>query len=892
MATLNSLNTQRKKAGQTALSKEDARVSTREASATSAQQAQTHQEQVLAGQNQITQQSRQNILADQNALKSSQILGTKDAAGNVVGAMDQYGNSTGASSQADYDARQSALNQRNANLTNSATNLNSQYGQGLGREDASILNQSANLGGRQSYDPVTGKSTALYDPRNPTGAGAPTGANVGDERNMDGNASMQGEAKRLAARKAGTPAGYTDTSKLVPSDGESPEQFRTRVNQTEQQNTELMKQEQIRNQKQPQGTQETPPTGKAAGSAAALANLPPGMEHLAPAFAAMQADLQKSQEENAKFTKDMQTKIDTTYGGVEEKMNEMMEGYKASTAAIQDILKEDADNTAHELALQEKRQDERLVWEDLKQRRSLSRQKAEMRDTIIAKNALFGGFTQDAGLQELMASDAEFESRFDELASELSYARTDVAAKFSALYMQNKQNYTKERVANLKDLRSSLERIGMQGISNDIARSNAEQSLLEKAFERDTQIRNEKSKLTYDYAKEMMNIILERERTKQADAKVELQYQRQQQDLDRREQTAYDREMRAEDRANTRADSAEVKNNRKIEIAESKTVRNEFKQVNESKTVEDYTAIRNATEKAKAVLQDAVANGGRLDKSIATEVTTVLYEKGLDPTSVVREGEYLRAALGQSIYDKGAKAIGMLFGGDTTGITSDMVSAMQNVMDSMSKSQKESAQAEYAGVINRLVDFNSRSEYENINPATLTLPSGITIPDWAVQSYFEDEEAAQNDTTWDVDWEDEGTWLSMTGTGQEMPGSPYHTGIDEYAIDVDGRIGDPLRSPATGTVVKVVRGDSGLGNYVVVEKKEGDDVYQYTLGHMDDIRVQKGDSIGAGLSLGTIGNSGNVIAGESGDGSHVHYRVTKNGVAYNPKKKRSIASAR
>lgn len=379
----------------------------------------------------------------------------------------------------------------------------------------------------------------------------------------------------------------------------------------------------------------------------------------------------------------------------------------------------------------------------------------------------------------------------------------------------------------------------------------------------------------------MMDARAEVEKTRQAEAKVELAYKRSQEDMDRREQVAYEKELRGEARAETRATVAQENFERKNEIADSKLVRSEFQKVAESQTVKDFSTLRSTQRKVADLVSDAKANPDDTGKTgAAITLGMTLTAKGSDPTTGVRDSELLKFGMAQSVLDKVWAAKKAFDGGDMSGISLDIVEKYSEAMSLLSESQRIEAQAEYVGAFNRLADFNIRSQYENLNPATISLPSGISIPDWAVSSYFADEESAENDSSWDVDWDNPSTWQSNTGTGEAISGSPYHKGVDEYALDIDGKIGDPIRSPVSGNVVNVVRGEKGLGNYVTIEDADG---YQHTFGHMADIRVKIGDEMGPGITFGTIGNTGSVILGNGGDGSHLHYRVTKDGKAVNPK---------
>lgn len=93
-----------------------------------------------------------------------------------------------------------------------------------------------------------------------------------------------------------------------------------------------------------------------------------------------------------------------------------------------------------------------------------------------------------------------------------------------------------------------------------------------------------------------------------------------------------------------------------------------------------------------------------------------------------------------------------------------------------------------------------------------------------------------------------------------------HTGLD-----LDGKMGDPIRSMRAGRVVKVMNEDrGGHGKYVIVEQDDG---YRALYGHMQGADVQEGEEVLAGRVLGRMGNTGNVIPGPGGDGSHLHLEM-------------------
>lgn len=113
---------------------------------------------------------------------------------------------------------------------------------------------------------------------------------------------------------------------------------------------------------------------------------------------------------------------------------------------------------------------------------------------------------------------------------------------------------------------------------------------------------------------------------------------------------------------------------------------------------------------------------------------------------------------------------------------------------------------------------------------------------------------------------------------QGYGGSNGHRGID-----LDGVMGERIDANIGGKVL--ASGDavkngyhSSYGNIVVIQDSNG---LKHLYAHLQKAIVKLGDTIEAGTQIGTIGNTGRVISG-SGDGSHLHYEVIKNGATIDP----------
>lgn len=96
-------------------------------------------------------------------------------------------------------------------------------------------------------------------------------------------------------------------------------------------------------------------------------------------------------------------------------------------------------------------------------------------------------------------------------------------------------------------------------------------------------------------------------------------------------------------------------------------------------------------------------------------------------------------------------------------------------------------------------------------------------------------------------------------------GSPYW----EHGLDIDLQKGQPVGSPVSGKVT-FVGNRGGFGKQIRIKDTQG---REYWLSHLDDFDVELGQDVQAGQAIGLGGNSGKVIPGPQGDGSHLDLTV-------------------
>lgn len=106
--------------------------------------------------------------------------------------------------------------------------------------------------------------------------------------------------------------------------------------------------------------------------------------------------------------------------------------------------------------------------------------------------------------------------------------------------------------------------------------------------------------------------------------------------------------------------------------------------------------------------------------------------------------------------------------------------------------------------------------------------------------------------------------LGITRNGEITSGFNDPTRASHKGIDIAGKAGQSIISPARGTIIRSEYNKTN-GNMVVIQSEDG---YLYTFCHLNSRSVNIGDRVSVGSLLGNMGNTGDSF------GNHVHYQVT------------------
>lgn len=568
--------------------------------------------------------------------------------------------------------------------------------------------------------------------------------------------------------------------------------------------------------------------------------------------------------------------------------------HKANNDKLTTILDQTRDDQQKYLAEQEQRDMDRLAWEGDREQEKMARQKTAQLLSQSIQNALGGGAFSGAASEQLASTEREWDNAISSLAAEYSFKKADVSAFYKQKYIDTNNQFNLDIFNASKALDEKIEGYSIQGFNSLQARENAKTAAYAEHSKTIAEAKKTYSDNIKGYVKEIGDTLREEKRLKAADLKAQSDREWQERKFYENMDYQYDKQA-----------DAERRNALKLEKADEKLVRAEFTRISESPTVKDYATIRNNSAKARKVLEEAAKNG-QLDQSVAKEVIGVLYEKVLDPTSVVRAEEYKRAGLAQNVYKKAEQAISILEGGDLTGLSQDLINSFMETIEVMSGSQKESAQAEFVGVINRMVEFNATSEAININPATLSLPAGIQIPEWATKAYFEDQESSTSNS-YEVNWDDESTWdagggesdfgdalVSLGRTTQDFntpiaskangglydPSTVAAWGGKHAGLDLAVPQGSKFSSLIDGEIVDFGYTD-GWGGTIVVRDTRG---AEHRISHLSELspELTRGAKIKRGQVIAKTGGAKGTKGAGNSTGAHIDYRVRYGGAYVDP----------
>ena len=631
------------------------------------------------------------------------------------------------------------------------------------------------------------------------------------------------------------------------------------------------------------GTALTGTTDPAVGMA--LTQLPPEFQVLAPFLQQFFEQNEELQNENKTLFQAQMESLNKTYGTIEEKMNGIENTYKESSTAIQGLL-ETAKRTQDEnLAKQQRAEQDRLAWEEGKLRREMGKQKAQQHDSMVAQIALSGGFGQDAGMRAVAESDAEYDQKMSDLTIAVGYQATDLNAKFSSLYQENTNNYVNKTTENMKELRSSLERIQMQGIQNTVAKQTAEQGLMKSAWDTQVKLREGRANKTLEIATDIAKTIRE-EKVQAAKDKQET-YERSWEQFKYEQDNLYrytSLDVANADRDDARELRRDDKEKYNSEIVRAKIV----SQMEGNMVLDQYKQARTSWDSLDAAFKEK-------DNPFRDRAMAKSYEKLVEVGSVVMPGEYADITSNVPLASKILGKIQKVATGGQAWTDDERIAIRdlsKNLFTAYEKRRNEEAQ-----IFNAAIQFHNQN---TANPSYALSPSMFNLPEPVssftpqkfnnllppgYQSPFSSPNGGGGVTIPKENGRLNSGFLNGIVTGY---GSKYW----EAGLDVAAAKGTPITSPIEGVVEKVVYNpnwkgtpnnkevgksqNGGFGNQVVVRYPDG---VKMQFSHADRLpfgKEMEGKKLQPNSTIAFVGNTGNTygatgvhadITGYRSDGS-------------------------
>lgn len=301
--------------------------------------------------------------------------------------------------------------------------------------------------------------------------------------------------------------------------------------------TELMKQDELDRQTEHSKANDAARSSTAAdlanggGSPNLFANLPPEAAGLAPFFQNILDTITQGQNDQAAATEALLNGgtidvngnpvnvqgINSLYDDMDKKIQGLEDGYVAMQDGIQGMLDKAKEQQDKYISEQEEAAKQRMAWQETQMLRQAANEKQDAVDSRIARLALTGGFGSDGGLREIEETRASYEARMDDIKTEMGVQRTELAAKFTGLYLEASNAHLTASISNIRETSAALERIAGQSMASKQARASAEQGVVTKFVDSQVAARKEYAGTLKEYGQQMVQMIYQEKEFKRQD---------------------------------------------------------------------------------------------------------------------------------------------------------------------------------------------------------------------------------------------------------------------------------------------------------------------------------------------------------------------------------------
>jgi murein DD-endopeptidase MepM/ murein hydrolase activator NlpD len=604
------------------------------------------------------------------------------------------------------------------------------------------------------------------------------------------------------------------------------------------------------------------------------------------------------------------TGVDQTAANVQAKLDTMTQSQKDMSTYIKGFLDDNKAETEKDLAIQQKNEQDKNVWNTLQQTRQDSRDEVNAHNSMVARIALAGGFGQDAGMREVQASDIAYESKISDLKTQMGINATDIAAKYSGLYQTAQTAYVTATVANAKDLQTQLTALSTQGIENGKTSDAAERTILTDSWNAQVQARKDTAAATDKITTDMNATIAAKAKAVQD-----------QTNFNTTNATKLAAITAAENNRKTQQDIAAGVHTDALTVGDRTATQTFLSSAStDLHNANNPVAVYNITSRFTDQFNSAYAQYNAKDatpgdRAAASATLAFQFSHAQNPGSLrIQEIAAQEALAGQSLSDAMlAKVEQMTFGGSDLG--KDTVEAMNTIMMKGEQNQRQSAFQALLPIWNRaqntnaglmspsspritpsefvengtlLQMINQQRDAEAVTHGNSGAPSPGVNPYQSSASggtqsgpFSPSAPMSSNSDSGNVNISETplGSYVSQNGFRVTQGFDGMYDAKQRYMKGEHGAYDiappkpgqtPPIPAYNAGTVVQV--GTSGpYGHHIIIDEGNG---ITMLYGHLSSINVKQDDQIAAGQQVGIMGSTGN------SDGVHLHLEAYKDGKPY------------
>lgn len=302
----------------------------------------------------------------------------------------------------------------------------------------------------------------------------------------------------------------------------------------------------------------------------------------------------------------------------------------------QSFLKEQQDRNDKLLAAQQANVQEQMAWQEQKLTRDLADANRKELDRMTVSYALRGGYGSDDANNQVSEARWKGEQAIADLQKEFGFKRTDVALQFTDLTQQAHDQYTVNWLNAQNNLEAKLSDLDIQGIANQQAKGNAIAGAYKGYMDEIKAGRKEYAGKVTDAAKFVYDATVKERETKAEEArwKYEQSWDEKKFGLTQSLEIQKFNQQQETNAINKAATGMQFSQGRYDKITN---------QINDNikgdPVVKDYQDIVSKYAVLDSAYQAALKGGNRTG---ADQALIQMFNKLLDPSSVVRESEYDR----------------------------------------------------------------------------------------------------------------------------------------------------------------------------------------------------------------------------------------------------------